>query len=107
LCLKFVSFTSFTGTSADNNNPLYYIAGWTDLFHNYYLLGSLMEVGTHSLKLLKEAGRDEDLKCLTIDAVNFTQHCGLISRLENIHLNRLYYATCFLYSVMTGLWEWL
>jgi len=41
-----------------------------------------MEVGTHALKLLKEAGKFRDLKCFTSDAVNFAQHCGLISRLK-------------------------
>jgi hypothetical protein len=60
---------------------IFVITGWTDLFHNYYLMGSLMDMGAHALRLLKDAGKLRDLKCFCSDAVQFAQHCGLVSRL--------------------------
>lgn len=55
-------------------------SGWTDLLHNYYLLGSVAEMSSRTVKLLKETGKLRDLKCFITDAVYFFQRLGIVSK---------------------------
>ncbi|CAL8074089.1 unnamed protein product [Orchesella dallaii] len=65
------------GLSRETDVPT---SGWTDLLHNYYLLGSVIEISSRTLKLLKETGKLRDLKCFITDAVYFMQRIGIVSR---------------------------
>lgn len=55
-------------------------SGWTDLLHNYYLLGSITELSGRTIKILKETGKLRDLKCFVTDAVYFFQRLGIVSK---------------------------
>ncbi|ODN05057.1 hypothetical protein Ocin01_01584 [Orchesella cincta] len=69
------------GLSRETDIPT---SGWTDLLHNYYLLGSVSEISSRTLKLLKETGKLRDLKCFITDAVYFMQRIGIVSRSVSI-----------------------
>lgn len=57
-----------------------YCLGWNDLFHNYDLLFTIMDVSDKALKHYTLCGKLKEARCVAADFIYFAQQMALVSR---------------------------